>query len=80
MRRIDPPRVTVPIKQQGLLPKPIKIDIIPTVPAVGNFLLIYICNFQVLSDLLIIYTCKLHWKLHQNLCVFAQTVKVIKIS
>ena len=27
----------------------------------GNFLLIYICNFHVLSDLLLIYICKLHW-------------------
>ena len=27
----------------------------------GNFLLIYICNFHVLSHLLLIYICKLHW-------------------
>ena len=27
----------------------------------GKFLLIYICNFHVLSDLLLIYICKLHW-------------------
>jgi hypothetical protein len=27
----------------------------------GNFLLIYICNFHVLSHLLFIYICKLHW-------------------
>ena len=27
----------------------------------GNFLLIYICNFHVLSNLLLIYICKLHW-------------------
>ena len=28
----------------------------------GDFLLIYICNFHVLSDLLLIYICKFHWK------------------
>jgi hypothetical protein len=28
----------------------------------GNFLLNYICNFHVLSHLLLIYICKLHWK------------------
>ena len=27
----------------------------------GNSLLIYICNFHVLSNLLLIYICKLHW-------------------
>ena len=27
----------------------------------GKFLLIYICNFHVLSHLLLIYICKLHW-------------------
>jgi hypothetical protein len=27
----------------------------------GKFLLIYICNFHVLSHLLMIYICKLHW-------------------
>jgi hypothetical protein len=27
----------------------------------GNFLLIYICNFHVLSHLLLNYICKLHW-------------------
>ena len=27
----------------------------------GNFLLIYICNFHVLSHFLLIYICKLHW-------------------
>jgi hypothetical protein len=30
----------------------------------GNSLLIYICNFHVLSDLLLIYICKLHWNLN----------------
>ena len=30
----------------------------------GNFLLIYVCNFHVLSDLLLIYICKLHWNLN----------------
>jgi hypothetical protein len=30
----------------------------------GNFLLIYICNFHVLSHLLLIYICKLHWNLN----------------
>jgi hypothetical protein len=29
----------------------------------GNFLLIYICNFHVLSNFLLIYICKLHWNL-----------------
>ena len=29
----------------------------------GNLLLIYICNFHVLSNLLLIYICKLHWNL-----------------
>jgi hypothetical protein len=27
----------------------------------GEFLLIYICNFHVLTHLLLIYICKLHW-------------------
>jgi hypothetical protein len=27
----------------------------------GKFLLIYICNFHVLNDLLLIYICKLRW-------------------
>ena len=27
----------------------------------GKFLLIYICNFHVLSNLVLIYICKLHW-------------------
>ena len=27
----------------------------------GKLLLIYICNFHVLSNLLLIYICKLHW-------------------
>jgi hypothetical protein len=31
--------------------------------ATGNFLLIFMCNFHVLSDLLSIYVCKLHWNL-----------------
>ena len=30
----------------------------------GKFLLIYICNFHVLSNLLLIYICKLHWNLN----------------
>ena len=29
----------------------------------GKFLLIYICNFHVLSNLLLIYICKLHWNI-----------------
>ena len=33
---------------------------------VGNFLSIYICNFYVLSYLLLIYICKLHWNLRWN--------------
>ena len=32
----------------------------------GKFLLIYICNFHVLSDLLLIYICKLQGKLAQK--------------
>ena len=31
----------------------------------GKFLLIYICNFHVLSNLLLNYICKLHWNLVQ---------------
>ena len=30
----------------------------------GKSLLIYICNFHVLSNLLLIYICKLHWNLN----------------
>ena len=30
----------------------------------GKLLLIYICNFHVLSYLLLIYICKLHWNLN----------------
>ena len=30
----------------------------------GKFLLIYIYNFHVLSNLLLIYICKLHWNLN----------------
>ena len=30
----------------------------------GNLLLIYICNFHVLSNLLLIFICKLHWNLN----------------
>ena len=30
----------------------------------GKLLLIYICNFHVLSNLLLIYICKLHWNLN----------------
>ena len=34
----------------------------------GNFLLIYICDFHVLSHLLLIYICKLHWnKVHPEM-------------
>ena len=35
-----------------------------TLGAAGNFLMIYICNFHVLSHLLLIYICKLHWNLN----------------
>ncbi len=31
---------------------------------IGKLLLIYICNFHVLSNLLMIYICKLHWNLN----------------
>ena len=30
----------------------------------GKLLLIYICNFHVLSYILLIYICKLHWNLN----------------
>ena len=30
----------------------------------GRFLMIYICNFHVLSNLLLINICKLHWNLN----------------
>ena len=33
----------------------------------GKFLLIYICNFHVLSNLLLIYICKLHWNLNMKI-------------
>ena len=32
----------------------------------GNFLLIYVCNFHVLNHFFLIYTCKLHWNLDQE--------------
>ena len=32
----------------------------------GKFLLINICNFHVLSQLLLIYICKLHWNFSQG--------------
>ena len=34
----------------------------------GKFLLIYICNFHVLSNLLLIFMCKLHWILCTRSC------------
>ena len=37
-----------------------------SLPRSGKFLLIYVCNFHVLSDLLLIYICKLHWNLVMN--------------
>jgi hypothetical protein len=37
----------------------------------GKSLLIYICNFHVLSRLLFIYICKLHW--NQSLATSAQS-------
>ena len=39
----------------------------------GNFLLIYICNFHVLSHFLLIYICKLHWNLGLNAAEVAIT-------
>jgi hypothetical protein len=36
----------------------------------GKFLLIYIFNFHVLSNLLLIYICKLHW----NKCLRRQRI------
>ena len=36
----------------------------------GKFLLIYICNFHVLSNLLLIYICKLHWNLYTHMKKF----------
>ena len=41
----------------------------------GKFLLIYICNFHVLSHLLLIYICKLHW----NPSAFKKMVKGGKV-
>ena len=35
----------------------------------GKLLLIYICNFHVLSNLLLIYICKLHWNLTSSLFI-----------
>ena len=32
-------------------------------PTQGKLLLIYLCNFHVVSNLLLIYICKLHWNL-----------------
>ena len=32
----------------------------------GKLLIIYICNFHVLSHLLLIYICKLHWNISEN--------------
>ena len=40
------------------------INMVSEVRYQGKLLLIYICNFRVLSDLLLIYICKLHWNLH----------------
>ena len=43
----------------------------------GKLLLIYICNFHVLSHLLLIYICKLHWK---HLClIFFIKIKYISL-
>ena len=35
---------------------------------VGKLLLIYICNFHVLSHFLLIFICKLHWNMLQQAC------------
>ena len=40
------------------------LDISRRKPAEGISLLICICNFHVLSHLLLIYICKLHWNLN----------------
>jgi hypothetical protein len=37
-----------------------------------KFLMIYICNFQVLSNLLFIYICKLHWNLPGSTCMYSE--------
>ena len=36
-------------------------DVVSKMVELGKFLLIYICNFHVLSHFLLIYICKLHW-------------------
>ena len=42
----------------------------------GKFLLIYIYNFHVLSDLLLIYICKLHWIRDTNRSAHSSRVAV----
>ena len=39
-------------------------SLLPYTRVPGKSLLIYICNFHVLSHLLLIYICKLHWNLN----------------
>ena len=58
----------------------------------GNFLMIYICNFHVLSNLLLIYICKLHWNSHirvlpdddriiiKNKCSHGEDMRGLKIT
>ena len=45
----------------------------------GNFLLIYICNFHVLSHLLLIYICKLLWNFLTDGFIFG-TVSIIPMD
>jgi hypothetical protein len=41
----------------------------------GELLMIYICNFHVLSNLLLIFICKLHWKENPLVKPFSQNMK-----
>ena len=41
--------------------------------------MIYICNFHVLNDLLLIYICKLHWNL-QDLCVCVCLINTLPVT
>jgi hypothetical protein len=41
--------------------KKLELKVSTSVENYGKFLLIYICNFHVLSHLLLIFICKLHW-------------------
>ena len=50
----------------------------------GKLLLIYICNFHVLSNLLLIYICKLHWNSSDvsaaNFKLLSKTLRKVNIK